>query len=144
MGLICGLHDSIIYILSKFIIHSERLSLIYPKMADHNLYPPYFHVNQGFKKNVSNTEFDDESKELYIKEIVKDADSMETFLSHHKIPCYQGPLMNPIGLNTLRKSFSSFTTFKHIDNVSCGTWTAENPSGGGLRKHTKVVDKDID
>ena len=52
--------------------------------------------------------------------------------------------MNPIGLNTLGQSFSSFTTFKHPANVSCGTWTAENPSGGGLRKHTKVVDKDID
>ena len=113
-------------------------------MANHNLYPPYFHVNEEFKKNVSNTEFDDESKELYIKEIVKDADSMGTFLSHHKMPCYQGHLMNPIGLNTLGQSFSSFTTFKHPDNVSCGTWTAENPSGGGLRKHTKVVDKDID
>ena len=57
------------------------MSLIYPKMANHNLYPPYFHVNEEFKKNVSNTEFDDESKELYIKEIVKDADSMGNFLS---------------------------------------------------------------
>ena len=42
-------------------------------MADHNVYPPYFHVNQEFKKNVSNKEFDNESKELNIQEIVKDA-----------------------------------------------------------------------
>ena len=99
-------------------------------MADHNLYPLYFHVNQGFKKNVSNKDFDNESKEFNIKEIVKDANSMVNFLSLHKMLCYQGPFMNPIGLNTLGQSFASFTTFKHPDNVTFGTWTAENPSGG--------------
>ena len=90
-------------------------------MADHHVHPPYFHVNQEVKKNVSNKEFNNESKELNIQEIVKDANSIVIFLSQHKMPCYQGPFMNPIGLNTLGQSFASFTTFEHSDNVTC-TW----------------------
>lgn len=113
-------------------------------MSDHHIFPPYFHVNQQFKKNASKNNFENGNKELHIKEIVKDANSMVSFLSSHPMPCYQGPFMNPIGLQTLGESFASFTTFQHSDDVTCGTWTVENPSDGVLRKHTKVVDKDLD
>ena len=86
-------------------------------------FPSVFSVNQKFKTNASKNNIENGNKELHIKEIVKDANSMVSFLSRHPMPCYQGPFMNPIGLKTLGESFASFTTFQHSDDVTCGTWT---------------------
>ena len=116
----------------------------YRKMSHLHIFPPYFHVNQQFKKNASKNKFENGNKELHIKEIVKNASSMASFLSNHPMPCYQGPFMNPIGLKTLGESFASFTTFQHSDDVTCGTWTVENPADRIFQKHTKVSDKDLD